>query len=98
MTSTLTPARGGQDARVAVEDEQLVREAQAGHRPAFEQLVRRHADRLHAVVRRLVDTREEDAAPAARVASPSRGPHRSGRTDSVPPDRPPRRSEHGAQP
>jgi RNA polymerase sigma-70 factor (ECF subfamily) len=41
------------------EDEQLVRDAQAGHRPAFEELVRRHADRLHAVVRRLVDTREE---------------------------------------
>jgi RNA polymerase sigma-70 factor (ECF subfamily) len=60
VTSTLLPLPGGQDAGVpAQEDEQLVRDALAGHRPAFEELVRRHADRLHAVVRRLVDSREE---------------------------------------
>lgn len=34
-------------------DEALVTRAQAGERTAFEQLVRRHADRLHAVVRRI---------------------------------------------
>lgn len=36
-----------------LEDERLVARAQAGDRAAFEQLVRRHADRLHAVVRRI---------------------------------------------
>jgi len=47
----------GKDAVVAVtDDQQLVREAQAGDHAAFEDLVRRHADRLHAVVRRLVDS------------------------------------------
>lgn len=34
-------------------DEALVARAQDGDRAAFEQLVRRHADRLHAVVRRI---------------------------------------------
>lgn len=34
-------------------DEDLVARAQSGDREAFEQLVRRHADRLHAVVRRI---------------------------------------------
>ena len=38
------------------DDQQLVRDAQAGDHAAFEELVRRHADRLHAVVRRLVDS------------------------------------------
>ena len=47
----------GKDAVVAVtDDEQLVRAAQAGDHAAFEELVRRHADRLRAVVRRLVDS------------------------------------------
>lgn len=47
----------GEDARVAVtDDQQLVRDAQAGDHAAFEELVRRHADRLYAVVRRLVDS------------------------------------------
>ena len=35
------------------EDQQLVSEAQAGDEAAFEELVRRHAGRLHDVVRRL---------------------------------------------
>ena len=38
------------------DDQQLVRGAQAGDQAAFEELVRRHADRLHAVVRRRVDS------------------------------------------
>ena len=47
----------GKDAVVAVpDDQQLVRDAQAGDHAAFEQLVRRHADRLRALVRRLVDS------------------------------------------
>jgi len=37
-----------------VEDQQLVRAAQGGDQAAFEELVRRHADRVHAVVHRLV--------------------------------------------
>jgi RNA polymerase sigma-70 factor (ECF subfamily) len=40
------------------EEEDLVRRAQAGDRSAFEELVRRHADRLHAVVLRFVGDRE----------------------------------------
>lgn len=36
-------------------DQVLVDRARAGDRAAFESLVRQHADRLHAVVRRLVD-------------------------------------------
>lgn len=42
-----------------VDDQELVRAAQAGDTGAFEELVRRHADRLHAVVRRLVDHPDE---------------------------------------
>lgn len=45
--------------RGADEDSELVRRAQAGDRLAFEELVRRHADRLHAVVARLVSDRHE---------------------------------------
>ena len=60
MTSTLAWPRVRQDAYVGViEDQELVAGAQAGDEAAFEELVRRHADRLHAVVRRLVDTRHE---------------------------------------
>jgi DNA-directed RNA polymerase specialized sigma24 family protein len=44
---------------VSVDDEQLVARAQAGDRVAFEELVRRHAERLHAVVARLVADRHE---------------------------------------
>jgi RNA polymerase sigma-70 factor, ECF subfamily len=40
------------------EEDVLVRRAQAGDRGAFEELVRRHADRLHAVVLRFVADRE----------------------------------------
>jgi RNA polymerase sigma-70 factor (ECF subfamily) len=40
------------------EEDDLVRRAQAGDRAAFEELVRRHADRLHAVVLRFVADRE----------------------------------------
>jgi RNA polymerase sigma-70 factor, ECF subfamily len=40
------------------EEEELVRRAQAGERSAFEELVRCHADRLHAVVLRFVADRE----------------------------------------
>jgi RNA polymerase sigma-70 factor, ECF subfamily len=40
-------------------DADLVARAQAGDRDAFEALVRRHADRLYAVVVRLVDDRQE---------------------------------------
>jgi RNA polymerase sigma-70 factor, ECF subfamily len=59
------PAIDGSDARrqgggnVSVDDEQLVARAQAGDRVAFEELVRRHADRLHAVVLRLAGDRHE---------------------------------------
>jgi RNA polymerase sigma-70 factor (ECF subfamily) len=43
------------------DDEALVARAQAGDRAAFEELVRRHADGLHAVVRRLTrDAHEAD--------------------------------------
>jgi RNA polymerase sigma-70 factor (ECF subfamily) len=42
----------------AEEEDLLVRRAQAGDRGAFEQLVRRHADRLYAVVLRFVADRE----------------------------------------
>ena len=45
--------------RGADEDSELVSRAQAGDRLAFEELVRRHADRLHAVVVRLVADRHE---------------------------------------
>lgn len=41
------------------DDAGLVGRAQAGDRLAFEELVRRHADRLNAVVLRLVDDRDE---------------------------------------
>jgi RNA polymerase sigma-70 factor (ECF subfamily) len=41
------------------EDADLVALAKAGDRAAFEELVRRHADRLYAVVVRLVDDRHE---------------------------------------
>jgi RNA polymerase sigma-70 factor (ECF subfamily) len=40
-------------------DAELVLRAQRGDRAAFEQLVRRHADRLHAVVLRLLGDRHE---------------------------------------
>ena len=54
--------RDRQDSRVAeVSDQQLVRDAQAGDDAAFEELVRRHADRLHAAVRRLVPSGHEAA-------------------------------------
>jgi RNA polymerase sigma-70 factor (ECF subfamily) len=47
----------GKDATVAVtDDRQLVRDARAGDHAAFEELVRRHAGRLHVVVRHLVDS------------------------------------------
>jgi RNA polymerase sigma-70 factor (ECF subfamily) len=56
----LAPAARGQDARVpAGDDEQLVRLAQAGDPEAFDELVRRHAGRLHAVVLRLLGSRHE---------------------------------------
>ncbi|MDQ3091357.1 MAG: sigma-70 family RNA polymerase sigma factor, partial [Actinomycetota bacterium] len=42
-----------------VSDEVLVARAQAGDAGAFEQLVRVHADRLHAVVQRLVNDEHE---------------------------------------
>jgi RNA polymerase sigma-70 factor, ECF subfamily len=42
-----------------MDDEQLVARAQAGERVAFEELVRRHADRLHAIVLRLARDRHE---------------------------------------
>jgi RNA polymerase sigma-70 factor (ECF subfamily) len=42
----------------AEEEELLVRRAQTGDRGAFEELVRRHADRLYAVVLRFVADRE----------------------------------------
>ena len=41
------------------EDAELVARAQAGDRAAFEQLVRRHAAGLHAVVQRLLDDRHD---------------------------------------
>jgi RNA polymerase sigma-70 factor, ECF subfamily len=44
---------------MTVADEQLVAQAQAGDRAAFEELVRRHADRLHVVVLRLTGSNEE---------------------------------------
>jgi DNA-directed RNA polymerase specialized sigma24 family protein len=45
--------------RGADDDSELVSRAQTGDRLAFEELVRRHADRLHAVVTRLVADRHE---------------------------------------
>ena len=42
-----------------VDDGALVVRARAGDRLAFEELVRLYADRLHAVVRRLVDNEHE---------------------------------------
>jgi len=54
------PAGARQDARVGVSaDQQLVRDAQAGDEAAFEELVRRHARRLHTFVRRLGGSRQE---------------------------------------
>lgn len=38
---------------LTLDDQHLVSQAQAGERAAFEELVRRHADRLHAVVLRI---------------------------------------------
>jgi RNA polymerase sigma-70 factor (ECF subfamily) len=49
-----TPRQHGAD-----DDSALVSRAQAGDRLAFEELVRRHAERLHAVVARLVADRHE---------------------------------------
>ena len=43
----------------SVQDGALVARARAGDRLAFEELVRLYADRLHAVVRRLVDNQDE---------------------------------------
>jgi RNA polymerase sigma-70 factor (ECF subfamily) len=40
-------------------DAELVERAKGGERAAFEELVRRHADRLYAVILRLVDDRHE---------------------------------------
>lgn len=45
--------------RMTDEDAALVERAQAGDRAAFEELVRRHANGLYAVVARLVDDRRE---------------------------------------
>jgi RNA polymerase sigma-70 factor (ECF subfamily) len=45
--------------RMIDEDAELVARAQAGDRAAFEELVRRHAGGLHAVVQRLVHDRDE---------------------------------------
>ena len=50
--------RSARDGRVDAEA-QLVRNAQAGSRASFEQLVRLHADRLYAVVLRVVGDRHE---------------------------------------
>jgi RNA polymerase sigma-70 factor, ECF subfamily len=50
-------------------DGALVTRAQAGDREAFEELVRRHADRLYAVVRRL-DLPAEAAEEVAQEAAP----------------------------
>lgn len=54
------PARSGLDDRPWLDDPDgpLVARAQAGDREAFEELVRRHADRLYSVVRRLGLPRE----------------------------------------
>ena len=49
------PDKLGRMREEAPDDQPLVIRAQQGDRVAFEELVRRHADRLHAVVRRLVD-------------------------------------------
>jgi RNA polymerase sigma-70 factor (ECF subfamily) len=46
-------------APAATTEEALVERARAGDRAAFEELVRRHADRLHAVVLRFVADRDE---------------------------------------
>ncbi len=55
-----------------VEDGALVARARAGDRLAFEELVRVYADRLHAVVRRLVDN--QPLSDAAMRMAPSVGP------------------------
>jgi RNA polymerase sigma-70 factor, ECF subfamily len=44
---------------VTADEPRLVERAQAGDRPAFEELVRRHADRLYAVVLRFVADADE---------------------------------------
>ena len=46
-------------AAMSVDDIELVTRARAGDRPAFEELVRRHADRLHAVVLRIAGDRHD---------------------------------------
>jgi len=48
-----------QESPPRVDDGALVARARAGDRLAFEELVRLYADRLHAVVRRLVDDQHE---------------------------------------
>ncbi len=55
VTSGIVPAM---QPGPAEEEDLLVRRAQAGDRGAFEELVRRHADRLYAVVLRFVADRE----------------------------------------
>ena len=61
MLSPASAVRGArQDAGVErEEDHELVRGAQAGDAAAFEELVRRHAGRLHEFVRRFAGTRQE---------------------------------------
>ncbi len=44
---------------VDTHEDELVARARSGDAEAFEQLVRRHADRLHAVVRRLMNSEQE---------------------------------------
>ena len=51
----------------AIHDAELVIRARGGDRSAFEELVRRHADRLHAVVVRLVDD-DHDAQEVTQEA------------------------------
>ena len=51
----------------AIHDAELVIRARGGDRSAFEELVRRHADRLHAVVVRLVDD-DHDAQEVTQQA------------------------------
>jgi RNA polymerase sigma-70 factor, ECF subfamily len=58
------PAHGSRPPRVlrlrmTDADAELVERAKGGERAAFEELVRRHADRLYAVILRLVDDRHE---------------------------------------
>ena len=60
MIAAVPPPALRQDAPVAEVDElRLVRAAQVGDERAFEELVRRHAGFVHAVVRRLVESRHE---------------------------------------